>query len=448
MKREVITISFKLSKIFDVFYNKNNKKAERVSNAESSYTWKFDMFKIASDRINIINDIQKLCGDSGDWRFQRANNIIAGDACKGGFSIIVNNSSKAQNIIDDFIKRTKLNYLCREHARSLLRDGDLFLNVICDINSGTIHEIIKAPAVTIKKNTDEYGKFFDVEKAYTQFDIKTNFNSIIELKPPQIGTHFALFQMNHIRWLDDQNFIYGTSQYAASRRIYRMLEKMEEANAIRRMYRSVNKRAHNISPEALNYSIEEYKKDNRMVDEFGNPTPNNYLLSDFIGKGVTISNLDDAANLDQVKDIEYMNDQLWIGLLVPEAIISGGRNINRDILKVQYPHYLDTLNDITDKLEYGDCGYFSGYRDIINLQLMLKGINPEAINYDMVWSQKTDETGLEKLEKVQNALGKNGGKQIITLKKAIQLLSNDFDIEDPIQMEIDILKEQIQQERQ
>lgn len=445
----MIKINFKLSRIFDVFYNKNNKsKSEQhVSNAESSYTWKFDMFKVASDRISIIKDVQRLCGASGDWRFQRANNIIAEDACKGGFSVVVNENERAQEIINNFVRRTKLDYLCREHARSLLRDGDIFLNIICDIESGYINEIRKAPAITIKKNTDEYGKFFDVEKAYTQFDVRTEFNSIIECEPPSFGEHFALFQMNHIRWLDDQNYIYGTSQYAASRKLYRMLEKMEEANAIRRMYRSVNKRAHSINPEALSYSVEDYKRDNRMVDEFGNPTPNNHLLSDFIGKGVTISNLDDAANLDQVKDLEYMNDQLWIGLLVPEAIISGGRNINRDVLKVQYPHYLDTLNDITDRLEYGDCGYFSGYRDIINLQLMLQGINPEDVIYDIVWSQKTYESGTERLEKIQSALGKGGGKQIITLRKGIQLLANDFDIEDPIQMELEILREQIKTDK-
>lgn len=439
----MIIINFKLSKFFDRFYKKNKNIQNTVSNAESEYTWKYDMFKVVSDRITVIRDVQKLCGSTGDWRFQRANNIIAADACKGGFSIVVNDSEIAQNVINDFLKRTKLNVLCKEHARTLLRDGDLFLNVAADIKNGIIHEIKKAPAVSIKKNVDEYGRFFDVEKAYTQIDINANFSSFIEPSPPENGVDFALFQINHIKWLDDQNFIYGTSQYAASRKIYHMLEKMEEANAIRRMYRSVNKRAHTISSDVGNYSVEQYKKDNRMIDSQGRPTPNNYLLSDFIGKGVSITNLDDAANLDHIKDIEYMNDQLWIGLLVPEAIISGGRNINRDVLKVQYPHYLDTLNDITDRLEYGDCGTFSGYRDIIDLQLMLKGINPDSITYDIVWSQKTDETGLERLEKVQNALGKGGGKQIITIRKGIQLLANDFDIEDPLQMEVDILKEQI-----
>ena len=126
-----------------------------------------------------------------------------------------------------------------------------------------------------------------------------------------------------------------------------------------------------------------------------------------------------------------MENLLWVNLLVPKAIITGGQSINRDILKVQYPKYVESLEDITDRLEYGDSQMYSGYRDIIDLQLMLAGINPQSVQYDMVWSQKTNETPLERMERVQQALGKNGGQQLITVEKAVQLIANDFDIEDP-----------------
>ena len=38
--------------------------------------------------------MNELCGENGDIRFQRANALIAEDATKGGFSIIVNASTK------------------------------------------------------------------------------------------------------------------------------------------------------------------------------------------------------------------------------------------------------------------------------------------------------------------------------------------------------------------
>ena len=74
-----------------------------------------------------------------------------------------------------------------------------------------------------------------------------------------------------------------------------------------------------------------------------------------------------------------IENMLWINLLVPKAIITGGQGINRDVLKVQYPHYLQTLENITDRLEYGDNSIYSGYRAIIDLQLLLQGIYPENV---------------------------------------------------------------------
>ncbi|MEY8322120.1 minor capsid protein, partial [Lachnospiraceae bacterium 46-61] len=209
--------------------------------------------------------------------------------------------------------------------------------------------------------------------------------------------------------------------------------------AYRRIYRSVSKRSHKLETTDI-AEIEDYKRANAMVDEYGTPTANAHMLTDYIGN-VEVNALHDEANLDQIKDIEMIENMLWINLLVPKAIITGGQGINRDVLKVQYPHYLQTLENITDTLEYGDNGIYSGYRAIINLQLLLLGINPESIYYDIVWSRKTEESIAERIESIQNALAKGGGKQLISHEKAIQLIADDFDIEDPSMMYQKILEE-------
>ncbi|MEY8321823.1 minor capsid protein, partial [Lachnospiraceae bacterium 46-61] len=209
--------------------------------------------------------------------------------------------------------------------------------------------------------------------------------------------------------------------------------------AYRRIYRSVSKRSHKLETTDI-AEIEDYKRANAMVDEYGTPTANAHMLTDYIGN-VEVSALHDEANLDEIKDVEMIENMLWINLLVPKAIITGGQNINRDVLKVQYPHYLQTLENITDRLEYGDNGVYSGYRAIIDLQLLLLGINPESIYYDIVWSRKTEESTAERIESIQNALAKGGGKQLISHEKAIQLVADDFDIEDPNVMYQKILEE-------
>jgi hypothetical protein len=426
---------------------------DAVSYAVSPITYDMEMLKIASDRIGIIKDVNFLCGDSGDLRFQRANSLIAENATKGGFSVVVQGSEKdslrnlktgkktnkvkgsnyAQDIIDDFLRRTKLNVFCTEHAAALVREGDIFLNISVDYKNKRIERIKRAPVLTMKRNTDEFGNFKNPERAFSQIDPGTDLYSFISSDAPRNSRRdFALYQINHIRWLSDETKLYGTSQYAASRKVYRRLEEMEKALCYRRMYRSVSKRAHKLDRIVSPSELQEYKRVNDMVDQNGNPTPNAHLLTDFIGN-VDITALKDEANLDEVKDLEYMENLLWINLLVPKTIITGGQNINRDVLKVQYPHYLDSLNTITDRLEYGDSIY-SGYRSIIDLELLLAGINPDEIRYDMVWSMKTPESLSDRLETVQNALGKGGGTPIITIEKAVQLIANDFDIEDPKEM--------------
>ena len=440
------------------FKKKDNKQS--ISFVEIPAQYETELFRTAQDRYHIIKEVNELCGENGDIRFQRANALIGEDATKGGFSIIVNasekdkkrkqkqlkqmieistESEKVQKIVDDFLERTRLHILCTEHARALLRDGDLFLNVIVDKKNGLITEIKRAPALTIKKNVDEYGNFVDNKKAFSQIDVSQIYQMAGEKAPQDSRKDFALYQINHIRWLCDETKIYGTSQYAVARKCYKMLAKMEEALAYRRIYRSVSKRSHKLETTDI-AEIEDYKRANAMVDENGIPTANAHMLTDYIGN-VEVNALHDEANLDEIKDVEMIENMLWINLLVPKAIITGGQGINRDVLKVQYPHYLQTLENITDRLEYGDNNIYSGYRAIIDLQLLLQGMNPENISYDIVWSRKTEESTAERIESIQNALAKGGGKPLISHEKAIQLVADDFDIEDPSMMYQKIIEE-------
>ena len=65
---------------------------EAASYADSPQIYEIEMFRIATDRMSIIEDINELCGENGDIRFQRANQLIAADATAGGFSVIVQGS--------------------------------------------------------------------------------------------------------------------------------------------------------------------------------------------------------------------------------------------------------------------------------------------------------------------------------------------------------------------
>lgn len=439
----------------------NHQDDKRSSNAESPHTYIFDQFKVATDRITTIREVQKLV--KTDLRFKMTNFRIAADATRGGCRVIVQGSEAhrsylrslgkqqpkrlvpganvTQQVIDDFMSRTKLSVKSEEHLRVLLRDGDLFLNPIIDLSTGLILDVKRAPALTMKRNSDEYGDFPDLERAFSQIDPLTQINSLMNVGPPSASrTDFALYQMNHIRWLSEETEHYGTSHYASARKTYKILEKMEMAAAIRREFRSVQKNSHHFPEGTQMKDVLEYARENKLIDENGNPTQNAHLLSDFFGTA-EVKAIQGDANLSEMADIEHFDDLLWLNLGVPKAILTSGQNINRDILKVQYPQYMQSLDVMTDTLEYGDIGPFSGYRALIDLQLLLAGINPDSVIYDVVWTEKSTETIAERLERVQVALGKGGGTKLITTLKAIQEISSDFDIEDPVEMIDQIEKE-------
>lgn len=452
-------VSALTNKLMDYFgRNKEPTKVEESreekkpisSYSESPSTYLFDQFKVSLDRIATIREVRELV--KSDLRFKMTNLRLAADATRGGFKVVVHGSEThrqrmkrlgkaipkrlvpganiAQQIIDDFLKRTKLVTKSEEYLRCLLRDGDLFLNPVVDLQAGLILDVRRAPALTIKRNSDEYGEFPDPERAFSQIDPISQINSLMEIGPPGASrTDFALYQMNHIRWLAEETEHYGTSHYASARATFKILQRMERAAAIRREFRSVQKNAHKLPEGTQEKDALEYARMNRLIDENGNPTKNSHLLSDFFGTA-EIKAIQADANLSEMGDIEYFDDLLWLNLGVPKAILTSGQNINRDILKVQYPQYLKSLDTMTQVLEYGDTGAFSGIRALIDLQLLLAGINPESITYDVVWSDKSDETPSDRLERSLRAY--QGGA--ITRVKLIQEISDDFDIEDPVEM--------------
>ncbi|WP_412679115.1 minor capsid protein [Brevibacillus laterosporus] len=448
------------TKVFDYFgYAKkeargNKESTKEIAYNESTHSYIFDQYKVSTERIQIIRDVRELF--KTDARFRITNLRLGADATRGGCQVIVQGSEShrkhlrrigkpqpkrlipganiAQQVIDDFMRRTKLSAKSAEHLQVLLRDGDIFLNPVVDLGSGLVLDVKRAPATTIKRNSDEYGDFPDIERAFSQIDPQTQIHSLMDIGPPSSSRgDFSLYQMNHIRWMSDETELYGTSHYATARQLHRILSKMEIAAAIRREFRSVQKNNHKLPDGTSPSDALDYARQNRLIDDKDEPTNNSHLLTDFFGTA-DVKAIQADANLSEMGDIEYFDDLLWLNLGVPKAILTSGQNLNRDILKVQYPQYLQALDNLTDLLEYGDIGSYSGYRAIIDLQLLLAGINPTSIAYDVVWSTKTTETALERLERVQKARGANGGASLITQIKAIQTIAGDFDIEDPVEM--------------
>ncbi|MBE3584845.1 MAG: minor capsid protein [Thermoanaerobacter sp.] len=419
-----------------------------ASLAESESVFDYDVFRLEHDRRSILLDVRQMLKE--DPRVAEANRRLAQDACRGGITVVVQGASKdvrarnkrrhpgqkplrrnsladrAQEIIDGVIKTARINAKLSSWARSLLADGDLFLNVIVDLKTRRIVDIRRVPAITMKRNVDKEGRFVDISRAFSQLDPMVHAASFFPGVPENAIRHFALWEINHIRWNYVDGQIYGESQYAVIRRLSRQLLMTEEDLVVRRRTRAVQRRHHRIgTPErpGTPADVEAYKQLNSLDHQRGRFKQ----TTDYFSNGlVEIKNLEGDARLNEIEDIQYLLNIEFLRLGVPKGLLGFAEDINRDVLDEQQQQYLASLEHLTDTLEYGDPGAYSGLRAIFDFALLLQGINPDAVTYNIRWSEKTTEKLSERITRTIKA--RNAG--LISRRTACQLLANDFDIED------------------
>ena len=443
-----ITSLFKKSKpVAEALPVQSDRYSPVATQAESESTFEYDIFKVENDRRSILNDVQRLLKD--DPRVAEGNRRMATDATRGGLAVVVNGSAgdvaarnikrrpgattkaranalatRAQEVIDDLIKTTRINAKLPSWGRRLIADGDLFLNVIVDMRESRIIDLRRVPPGTMKRNIDEQGQFVDITKSFSQLDPLVHTASYFPGIPESALGHYALWQINHLRWNYTDGEPYGESQYMQIRRLSRQLQMTEEDLVVRRRTRAVQRRFHQVGTKEKPQDwsqVEEYKKKNSLEKNSFKQT------TDYFGNGLTdVKNLDGDANLHEIEDIIYLLNMEFLRIGVPKGLLGFAEDINRDVLDEQQKQYEKSLELLTDTIEYGDPGPFSGLRDIVDLALLLQGINPESITYNIRWSEKSNEPSKDRTERILSVRR----EKLLSRRTALMLLANDFDIED------------------
>jgi len=419
--------------------------SEVASQAQSESLFNYDIFKVENDRRSVLADVQKLLDE--DPRVAEANKRMANAATRGGITVVVSGATsdiqaknkkarpgatkarsnatanKAQQILNDLVKTAKVNAKVNGWAKRLVSDGDLMLNVIVDMRDNTIVDIRRVPPITMKRNVDDRGQFIDINQAFSQLDPAMHAASLFAGIPDSASRHFALWQMNHIRWDHTDGDVYGNSQYKQIRSLVKKLQMTEEDLVVRRRTRAPQRRLHTVGnkEKPQNWdAVEEYKKKNSLGSSKFKVT------TDYYGNGLTdIKNLDGDAKLHEIADIIYLLNMAFLRLGVPKGLLGFAEDINRDVLEDQYKEYEKSLEQLTDALEYGDSGAFSGLRDIFDFALLLQGINPDSVSYNIRWSDKSNEPTKDRIDRVLKVMR---GK-LLSRRTALQSIANDFDVE-------------------
>jgi len=335
----------------------------------------FDKAAMRSDRGGKIQDCTEMA--EVDPRIARMLRKLKSDSCVGGLAIHIESApdeateQKAQEIIDDLFKRCKILRLLKGWVKACIRDGDLFLEVIVDDKTGDIVRLKKlAPNITWSSENSE-GNFPEDEPAYYQAH---------PWQPDEKIKTFEKWQIIHIKWDEEDGKPYGTALFAPGRLTWKRVDGAEKAIVARRQINGM-KIHHKIgSPERPDWEqVNKYKIENQdTIDHPLDPVANYFTTGN-----VEIKEIAADKTIGDMEDVKHLEGLLFALAGIPPALFGGGneKNVNRDVLDEMEEDYYRVLEDIDDSFE-------AAFREIIDFALLLKELNPDALEYTFNWGAK------------------------------------------------------------
>ena len=350
----------------------------------SKHTELLDKLKVEQDRISILKDSLEMYLN---WDPAKAVvDNVGENATRGGFSVKVEGDApesakaKAEEEINQMLKRTKLAKRCAYFLKRGFIDGDLFAQVIVD-SSNTIVEIERMPVHTMRRHSNDQDRFEDPTKAFYQVDplSPTFFVGAPELTPTSVEAWFAQWQIIHGRW-NHMGGRYGTPLFRSSRGSWKKAKEGETDMAIRRKTRAGMKYIHSLEG-ASETDIEKYKEMNKDVLQ------NKWAaIADFFSSSKTnISAIQGDAKLSEIDDVKHHINNFFAGMPIAKGLIGYGEDINRDVLDKQDLQYVRNLETAS--------GWLSDeiILPMIELQLLLKGIVPDQFEITIDWPDRYQE---------------------------------------------------------
>jgi hypothetical protein len=386
----------KLTDIFNKLNPFNNAdNTQRGRQHTNPYNYIYDLMKIEEDRKKAYQECWVMYAQ--DPRIAAAIDTTAGSATNGGFHLQFNAAkSLSDSVVDDandiilnVISTTKLMSMISGIAKELLILGDVFMEVIIDSKTNEIIALKKLPARTIERIEDEFGTL----QGYVQ---KDEINQVI--------CSFEKWQILHLRWNHFSGQKYGISLLRSIRGTWKKLKMTEEDLVVRRRTRAGVK-LHHYGSSAENPlepdEVDEYIKANQT-----NPLN---VRTDWYSNGkwkIDVLKSDDGVSA--IEDILHLEDILFVGLRTPKGLLGLGDSSNKATLERQEIAYIRLLNEISGEIA-------DQLRQVFDLAISLKGLDPTKIVYEMVWGEKSVEDINKKAERLV-LLGNTGhiSKQTVT----------------------------------
>lgn len=248
---------------------------------------------------------------------------------------IYSNKERIKTLLEDFFYDTvNVNVSLPFWVRNLCKYGDNFVLLYGERKKGITH---------VKQLVN-----YEIER----FERIQNGKPLVKFKERMTGDEFNAFEIAHFRLLGDDKYLpYGSSILNKIRRVFRQLVMAEDAMLTYRIVRAGEKKVFRIDVGNIDEDdIDDYiykvattfkktaqvQPNDGQIDYRFNILGNDedYFLPVRNANTQTgIDTLPGASNLDQIHDIEYLRDNLFIGLGVPKPFLSfqdaagGGKNM-------------------------------------------------------------------------------------------------------------------------
>jgi len=294
-----------------------------------------------------------------------------------------------KQLIEDTLRRTLWYEKAYGIARDLLKYGDNFLQYVVDTDSHVIR-LMWMPPATMERNEDAQGRLYSDGQAFMQVQPATR----IPL------AYFYPWQIEHMRWNHTGSSVYGRALGFTARTAWRKLQAMEEALVINWLTRAFARLLF-----VLDVTDKTEKEAAKHIREF-----KNQLLTRKIAKGVegveqlsvvkdifigrayheiggrAQEGLADVKVLDtsstgfaNLAAIQYYRGKIVMSMRVPPAYLGLEENINaKSTLEQQDRRFARTIQALQTQLS-------TAIKHTIDLQLLLKGLNPARVPYYIMW---------------------------------------------------------------
>jgi hypothetical protein len=327
-------------------YNKSTDelKKEKYSGTDvylQGFNWLNDATAISDNRADRYNDYRKmvLTPELNQALSVYADNTVQYDVKKNVMQIEADNN-KMKNILEKmFFDRLDMNAKLWNYVRNMCMLGDEFLEIILD-NPKKPKHIIGLERVKKPENMER------LEKKGLLIGFKYSFGDLNDPdRDEKDDIWFQPWQIVHMRIETDRYEPYGESIFDSSRQAFKKLSLMEDAMMVYRLSRATERYVFyidvgNMPTKDANKYIDEMKRKFRkkpiinpstgQIDEKANPMSfeDNFFLGvrsggAGTGTGTRIESLPGAANLNDINDIKYFQDQVLKALGIPSSYLGG-----------------------------------------------------------------------------------------------------------------------------